>query len=84
MLAFDFWGGIGERMSEYIITKRTECERCSGGLRKGMEHGCLTCEGSRVVEYPVDADEWLLDRLKALRFTIASGNEKFYEPFFKD
>lgn len=52
----------------YIITKRTECERCLGGRRKGMEHGCDACGGTRVVEYPVDFDEVLLSRLAKLRW----------------
>lgn len=55
-------------MSEYIITKRTECDRCLGGRRKGFERGCLACDGEGVLEYPIDADEWLLSRLAKLRW----------------
>lgn len=56
-------------MSEYIITKRTECETCRGtGIMFGEDavDACPKCGGASYREILMDADKWLLSRLAKL------------------
>lgn len=62
---------VDTKMSEYIITKRTECDMCHGKPmhRFGAPLTCLECMGAGYTEQCVaDADEWLLSRLAKLRW----------------
>lgn len=64
-------------MSEYIITKRTECEECHGEPQYVYARAnpdvqipisCYYCNGIGHVHTLKDADEWLLSRLAKLRW----------------
>lgn len=70
-------------MSEYIITKRTECDTCHGEQQyiyskdapdTKFALACSDCNGFGQIATAIDADEWLLDRLAKLRW-----NEKWGE-----
>ena len=59
---------------KYLIIKREECD-CEYGYRQdwdGRNYICDCVDHKR--ETQIDADEWLLDRLKALRFNLDNAN----------
>ncbi len=71
-------------MSEFIITRRLACHRCLG---QGWVNGgrCPSCDRKGFTETYLDADEWLLERLRALRFTIEGvPSDKFEVMRFED
>ena len=62
--------------SEFLITKRTTCDKCTDG-DQSFAHvdtpdvivvvvKCTYCKGLGYTDEMVDADEWLLERLKVL------------------
>lgn len=53
-------------MSEYIITKWTECGWCHKTAYSLVT--CRHCNDTGYAGTVVDADEWLLDRLAKLRW----------------
>lgn len=66
----------------YIITKRTECEKCHGEPQYvyaranppvQIPSSCYYCDGTGHVHTLIDADEWLLSRLAHLRWTDMGG-----------
>lgn len=54
-------------MSEYVIGKKEPCVHKVGTLAEIDPKQCNRCGGDGYTLTEVDADEWLLERLKALK-----------------
>lgn len=64
--------------TKYRITRIGTCETCDGtGSVTLTQYGCKDCDGKGRNCTFCDADEWLLDRLKALRWDDEQVNDLY-------